>query len=252
MENQTEQILLKKHRFLNGKVVAASVACAAILGGGAYLLLSKSSPDILKRSSAVAVESFEDIFLPQTAREIISEVAVSSSSFVSGGETSKETSSLAEENMGIPAIADNSYSHKKAQEKSLAVNDAGAGEKDSGVAITNTSPLLKPVPAGIFPPVSVSASGTTNEVLPVAPSSSGECSFSESVPANMSRRIVLNEIAWMGSPSSTDLTAEQSANGEWMELANISGVEVSSRRMADTGRGRKNKNIVRFGRRACA
>ena len=31
----------------------------------------------------------------------------------------------------------------------------------------------------------------------------------------------------MGLPSSTGLTADQGANGEWMELANISGAEVS-------------------------
>jgi hypothetical protein len=227
MKNKIKQFLLEKHRFFNGKVVAMTVACVAVLGSGAYLLLSKSSSDILRRGSAVAIESFEDIFLPQASEEIVSEVAVSSSSFASDGKISQGTSSLAREGMGNPASADNSYARQKAKEKSSTAESAKAIGEINSAASTSGPSTLRTVSAGNILPISAAVSETKNDDSPATPSSSIDCSFPSSVLADISRRIILNEIAWMGSPSSTGLTADQGANGEWMELANISGAEVS-------------------------
>ena len=156
MKNKIKQFLLEKHRFFNGKVVAMTVACVAVLGSGAYLLLSKSSSDILRRGSAVAIESFEDIFLPQASEEIVSEVAVSSSSFASDGKISQGTSSLAREGMGNPASADNSYARQKAKEKSSTAESAKAIGEINSAASTSGPSILRTVSAGNifrFPPL---------------------------------------------------------------------------------------------------
>ena len=64
-----------------------------------------------------------------------------------------------------------------------------------------------------------------------------DCLFPASIPTDISHRVILNEIAWMGSPATTGETADHAANREWMELKNISGAEISLNgwRIMDTG-----------------
>lgn len=52
------------------------------------------------------------------------------------------------------------------------------------------------------------------------------CAF-PSVPSSPSRKIIVNEIAWMGSPSSTGRSATAASDDEWIELKNISSDDVA-------------------------
>jgi Lamin Tail Domain len=85
-----------------------------------------------------------------------------------------------------------------------------------------------PVAAGTLPVTEVPiadqgpASGTIATVG-TAPAASA-CAFPKA-PAS-SHEIIVNEIAWMGSPSSSDVTAADASKEEWIELKNISGEDV--------------------------
>ena len=62
------------------------------------------------------------------------------------------------------------------------------------------------------------SAGTSTKILPQL------CSFSNiGVP---SRKLILNEIAWMGSPAQAGETAAQAAAQEWIELKNISASAI--------------------------
>lgn len=53
------------------------------------------------------------------------------------------------------------------------------------------------------------------------------CSFADAVAADPSRKVVFNEIAWMGSLPEASATSTQSSGREWIELKNISADVVS-------------------------
>jgi hypothetical protein len=63
--------------------------------------------------------------------------------------------------------------------------------------------------------------GTTTSNAPVA-----DCAFPLSLPSSFSRRVILNEVAWMGSPPAAGETTDHASDREWMELKNVSGGEV--------------------------
>ena len=106
-----------------------------------------------------------------------------------------------------PAHATSPSSAKKSVAKTQSsvaltstVEDDDSG--DSAMAQTSSSP-------------SASASSSTPAVLPAVP-----CIFPASAPVpSTTREIIFNEIAWMGSPSSS--------TAEWMEIKNISAAAVS-------------------------
>jgi len=71
--------------------------------------------------------------------------------------------------------------------------------------------------------------GRTQTVVSATPASAGtsaaappaaECNFSNG--SNPTRVVLINEIAWMGSPPKNGETAAQASNNEWLELKNVS------------------------------
>jgi hypothetical protein len=227
MNNKKEEFAVKKTMVSKKKVAAATVMLAIVFGVGAYLFFSESARGFLRQGGAIAVESFGNIFSPSTSGSIVSEIDFSSPGMLSVvNERSNETSSVA-----------NNISAKKIR-KAVANGTTTKNQNDGAANHANYAGVLAPraVSSGSS---FVAESSSTDISVPtmdaggdtssssVASATADECSFPASVPANFSHRVILNEIAWMGSPTTTGEASAYAVSREWIELENIAGTEVS-------------------------
>ena len=189
------------------KIVAVVVVGMGMFALGLCVTYSREARNFFASGSAIAPKSFENTFAPRPVNGIISEVDIASSSF------SNETGTVISASAPCP--------------KAGRVSE-GEDKKDAAVAhAKGASPIAEPISTAGTEAISTAAS-TTSKISSVAAiqNASTDCVFPVSAPAGFSRRIILNEIAWMGSPSSTEETREQAANREWIELKNISGAAI--------------------------
>ena len=90
--------------------------------------------------------------------------------------------------------------------------------------------------------ISDAASGTANAAAapPAVSSPPAQCALSTSAP--LSRELIFNEIAWMGSPPLAGESGGTASNREWMELKNISRSALDLVKLAGAGRGGEHKD----------
>jgi hypothetical protein len=207
------------------------------LGGGSYLCFSSRARGFLRQGGAIAMESWKDLFVPAASGTLVSEVdlalpgSVSSSGNIASRISSTEVFASrrkANANSGsssrlvassVPAIAD-------------AIEKGGQAvvENPPGDANSSSPQAIFSAPADIskISTTDVSSSDTTidhngNDFSGAMSARAGNCVFPVFAPATISHRVILNEIAWMGSPVAAGESADHAANREWMELKNISG-----------------------------
>lgn len=214
MENKKEKWSVKQCWISKKKV--AGVMIVVILGVGTYLYFSEEARALLRQGGAIAARSFEDLFAPSATGTIVSEIdRVMSSSRNESNETDGTSSDA------LIETSDGYVTSSQAEKKNgTIVPDGGKIEYKGDQAASTTSESNTPEKQAVmFVPLPVAESSSPTE-------DASDCSFPVSPPAVVSHAVILNEIAWMGLPTSTGETAEQAANREWIELKNISGTEV--------------------------
>lgn len=211
---------------------------AVLAGAGILVFSSRRAGDAVRQGAAIAARSFVDIFAPAATDTVVSEVNFPSPDIPGkAGEDSMGTSSEGNSSPGKMldngSVATGSAVTKYKNAGIFAAQSGHAGNAADDAVILprpgavpkissppeNSSAVLSAQDAG----TNSTASGST--VLPV--SVPAGCSFPASVPVDLSRRVILNEIAWMGSVVAGGETADHAANREWIELKNISGTTVS-------------------------
>ena len=217
--------------------VAAAFLIAVALA--AYFFFPASAKSFISEGSAIAIRSWQETFgtVPDDTdsydvttagdgddasgtQDIFSDGtgaanAVSASGTASVKKSSKKTS-VAASASGTDAPAQTNA--MKTQNKNTSTTSGAAissGVGNIGTAETNSSSLSPVSDAGEI-------SATASPVVSVA--SPPSCTISAS--AVTSRKIILNEIAWMGSVAASGETASAAAGREWIELKNISGDAV--------------------------
>ncbi len=191
------------------KVIAGVVFATILSGVGAYLLLSTGARGFLRRSGAVAIKSFEDVFAPSAADGFVSEIDLAPVGLIATTSDKSNTSSPP------VAVTGESPVHLMADQRKI---DSDVIPPESG-ALQSGSPADFPATEGNTTSEAGDVSATTT--VPAA------CSFPGTVPTNVPRRLILNEIAWMGSSIAAGETASQAADREWIELKNISDSEIN-------------------------
>ncbi len=223
----------KKHRIFKGKVVWGVAMLVVILGATAYLASSKNARGLLGQSGAIAIKSFANVFMPNASDTLVSEIDLTSRSLLNAtGAGSREISSAASET-AAQQVGGNFSAPQDAQKNKPVVRDDIAVKNQNDKSADPTRTASDPR-APVVPPKLPSATEDASADISaqelnknVSADNSPVCSFPSSVPTTIVRRVILNEIAWMGTPTTTGETADHAANREWMELRNISGAEIS-------------------------
>ena len=184
------------------KIVVAFTVVVMVLCAGIYFLRIGNIHGFLEQGGTVAVRAFKDVLAPSTSDAVVSEIDLSSSTLrAEGADAVSSTPS------GV------AFAKKDGCPTSTVA--------DGGVALVSST-SFQSLSAVQFEPSSTAENSSTDISVPDM-----DCSFPATAPTIISHRVILNEIAWMGMPSSTSVTSEQAANGEWIELKNISGGEIS-------------------------
>lgn len=240
MNNQKETVREKRQGISRKKVVVATVMVIAVFVVGSYLYVSGRARGFLEQGSAIALKSFEEIFQPSATGTIVSEVdlASSSESDTTNTEFSKSSSvgngTSTEKQNGDPASSESTKENETAAvNKTTTKNNAHdiLGRATSTTSAASSETTLPDSSVGKNSLIDTSTGtgkvSSSSGLNAINATEISNCSFPASVPENISHRVILNEIAWMGAPSSTGETAAAAANREWIELKNISGGEIS-------------------------
>ena len=215
MENKNEGSAVGARRVSKRKVVAAALFLA-MLGTGAFLFFSGSARRFLRQGSAIALKSAGDAFRGASSDAIVSEVDIVPSGTL--GVVGEVVS-------GTPAATTDIAAKKE--------NNSPKDFMDAAGVVSPPAVLsgILPAPGNSSTRVSISDRNGSNDAVSssTAPvkNSLKDCPFPAVAPSMVSHQVILSEIAWMGQPTSTGVNAESAANGEWMELKNISGAAVS-------------------------
>ncbi len=209
-----------------------------LVGGSVLVCVSPPVRGSLWRGSAIAVESWRDIFFPAASSTLVSEVDPALSVAASSSEKMFLRASSTKVSASGKRVSMNSGPslHFTASDAPVAVgtikkDDQAVAENSVDVASSSPPHMILSVPAEILETGVVLASDTASgDKKSDAPETgygkSVSCIFPASVPANISHGVILNEIAWMGSPVAPGESADHAADREWIELKNISGTEI--------------------------
>lgn len=224
MNNQKEAECGRKPRISKGKVVAGAASLAVVLSLGAYLSFSESARGFLRQSGAIAIKSFQDVFAPGATDTIVSEINLASFGMPDAmdGELSETSSDVS----SAPA---------KKGRTAVATATTVENRNASGTDLTSVASCTMPqtVSSGSLSIAEDSLRDMSNVTDAIYASdisnatNTVNCPFPASAPTVVLRRVILNEVAWMGSPAAAGETADHSADREWMELKNISGARIS-------------------------
>ena len=236
--NDKNEVLHRRRGTISRKAVVGGLAVMGIISAvGIFLFFSKGARDFLGQSGAIAIESFRDVFSSPSSSDIVSEMDFSSSSLAGDGDSSsslgKDVSMEKEDGDDISA----------AKSTGTGVRDKD-GFRGSNMGTENATDM--PLPGIVIMKASSTSEeaslqnvasgsvdtyididqtksniGTTTSNAPVA-----DCAFPLSLPSSFSRRVILNEVAWMGSSPTAGETTDHASDREWMELKNVSGGEV--------------------------
>lgn len=201
MENSEEESRIPPKR----KTLAV-IGSVAFVAGGLFFLgfsTSESGSNIFKGATALITETFRDIAGQGRELEPVFEVSLDDYGGGPQKQAPLEGSSLREARV----------SDVRPPELPKRSEKQGKSGGEGGIAKENTSPTPPKAPEA-------PKKGSKEEPLPEQ-----ECAFFGG--GSPSQRVLLNEIAWMGSPPKTGESASAAANNEWIELKNSSKETIS-------------------------
>lgn len=184
---------MKNKNFIT--ISAVLLAIAAIAAG--IVVYFGIGGDTVHKGTALVADAWRNLFGSASYDIAIDENASDTAEFLATSTFSGNSTTFEAPQENFPALPTKKISTSKKK------------------AVSNTSDSVQVVPIS-------SNSGTAPESTAAT---SSLCSFPSSV-GSLSRKIILNEIAWMGSPPANGESASGAANDEWMELKNISGASI--------------------------
>ncbi len=188
---------------------------------GAYIFLPDGAKGLLKNATAVVVTAWNGALGNGQGGSMPTEIALgdSTSSFEDSGEHSSITtqgiSSLSVPERNQQASFGNNVSQKEDPTADISSDIPTAADPGEN---TDTASDVNPTDQISSLKSAQDISAVVNADVPTL------CAFSSST--SPMRKIILNEIAWMGSPASAGETASDAGKKEWMEIKNVSGSAV--------------------------
>lgn len=202
-------------------IVCAVVLMVAVVIGVIYhslffAALPSSVQNVLKNSVVATSRAFQEAFGISAAQEetvgVTDEVAVGDTADADAGVTSND-SALSPVSVSVAPAA----SSKKRAASSPLSSLSSSSLSSSLLAVDNA---VSNADSGVFSNANINAMADSIAVAIVDPSSSCEFPSSASASSSWSQKVIFNEIAWMGVPSSSAANGGQTGNQEWMELKN--------------------------------
>lgn len=181
-------------------VAVCAAACATV-----YFFFPDAAGNIFTQAGAIVAQSWNDTFGNSHVAYVSAEIDLGASS--------------TEQLPGADAEA-------------AASDTINVGAQTAPATVPQTETITLPIPdatsSGVIDETAQSTSSTTQKSMPPPP-----CVIATST--NLSRRLIFNEIAWMGSPAGTGENASAASNREWLEVKNISGstLDVSNWQILD-------------------
>jgi hypothetical protein len=206
MEEHEKDFFLKKNKKM--AIAVALVVGLLTAGASAYFILPVNAKDSLKNGAAIVIRSFKDVFRVSKENIIVSEFDLQREIVLPEVAT---TPSLAAE--VVPATA----SPKKIAEKNIEPKPTNTAEKKI-MSPKSTPATISTAPSATTPKSSIAV----QNVEPTPPG----CDASAAPTSSISKKIIINEVAWMGSPPAHGETASKASNREWIELKNISTSDI--------------------------
>jgi hypothetical protein len=221
MQKRNERKYLRRAAIVFAAVVAVAAAIVILL------LRLGVGENFAQEGSAVVAGAWQNLFGAATY-DVTPDEDASDTTFSDATSSFDNSNNSSSGDMGedFPPVAENT-------DKDVSSPDHASTHTSDDQTMTqenenndNVAPGISPTIASATPQsasssVSLNASSSDSTQSVSAPA----CAF-PSAPSSLSRKIILNEVAWMGSPSSTSESATAAANDEWIELKNISSGDV--------------------------
>lgn len=190
----------------NRLIIAGTFVLIVIVGFMISLRFNEGK-SMMQKSLAIVAGSWQNLFGSATYDVSIDENASDSADFSSTSTLFDGSTTFEQPSDDIPPLP---------------------AEKASSTKKKTSSNDLSPDPSGAQKVSSSDAAENFSQSTPIDITSivSSSCSFPASVNST-TQKIILNEIAWMGSPPANGETASAAANDEWIELKNISGTDIT-------------------------
>ena len=218
------------------------VAVAAVL-----LLRLGIGGNVLHGGTATITDAFQNLFgsgtydINSDDETIVDGENASDTALVAP--TSSDDSSSSDEHADFLSTATGSVV-KKSTKKVAATKKSTTSSAKTNAHASDTvviPPNNSSTPTVVIAPTATTTATeqTASSTLTAQNNSSAQCAFpaglflssssssTTSSAAALTRKIILNEIAWMGSPASSGETAAAAANDEWIELKNISSENIN-------------------------
>lgn len=251
-ENETiiSGVMSPKKRKRMPKIIGLILFFLAV-GAGAYFIFSGRASGWMGQVLTIAVQSWHEVLGVATDGPATVEVSLDSrpdfvnipSSTANFGENSSslfggdgfdgiaiERSSKKKKIISHSAVNITDDSNVADDANILGFSDNNAMQSSSGGLdqITITDPIAI-LDAGLT--MASSVPGSVDSSTAVSLKKPPQCSFlgatTTATENNVASRVILNEVAWMGSPSDTGETATQAASHEWIELKNITAAPIN-------------------------
>ncbi len=189
--------------------VGVAVGMGIVAVAAAWILFPSAPTRVLANTAAIVAQSWNDTF-GGPPDEQVSEIDLGSDDTSSSSPdfAAPVPEALVPEAPASPTVI---FDTGTSAAENGAQSDAMSGIVQNGAA-SGSDPTVTGVPV---------ATGTPAVAEPPAPA---ECTVALSAP--LSRKLVWNEIAWMGSPQLIGESGLAASGREWMELKNISGAAL--------------------------
>jgi hypothetical protein len=173
----------------------------------------------VKQGSAIAFESWSEVFgAGDSGQPIAAEVDFTTSTPPDDASASPVASS----STPSPIVA-NATDGKQSAEPIGVIKEGDDSDANSSSISQNNDSGMPSLQDLVVPPVE--NAGVTNAVSSGSPSvAPQQCSFSNL--GSSTPRVILNEIAWMGTVPEPGETAAKASNQEWIEIKNISDAAI--------------------------
>ncbi len=215
---------MKDPKKIKRAIVIASVAALFVALTAGYFFFPAPTKEVITHTVAIAAQSWNDTFGMSRDEYVTAEVDLGD------GSTSASTSAPASSE-GISML---SSEPQTATDTARTLSDVATSSVPVLPPASDTLPNIVPTDD-----MNAALAATATTTVSTTTSSSQLCDLTAAIAsaaANPSHKVILNEVAWMGSVPLGDETALKASNREWIELKNISGggVDLTGWQILDT------------------
>jgi hypothetical protein len=216
MEDHLAPITQKKKRKMQAKIIF--IAAIFVVGGSAACFFSSSARNVAENGVAIAIRSWQSVFgasqSDYSAADIDDLDENASDTLLAGDESTTSAGDLA---MSTPKnLPEENISQKPSPKKTTAKKTVVVENSSANDQIKNMNDAQPPTDTFLESSVDEENISSTSSV-PLPPPT---CTIATN--ADPSGKIIVNEVAWMGSPLLAGESASAASNREWIEIKNRS------------------------------